>query len=103
MHDRSIALPAIESTNEAEVWLGSDQALGVIYLRDEIRPAAKRVIDFLKLCGLSVTLLTGDRVSPASIVAEQVGINDVRRAESTGQAAMHSRLAHIGKEGRDGR
>jgi Zn2+/Cd2+-exporting ATPase len=87
LHDRGIALPAIESTNDAEVWIANDQALGVIYLRDEIRPAAKRVIDFLKRCGLSVTLLTGDRVEPAAIVAEQVGINDVR-AELSPQAKL---------------
>jgi Cd2+/Zn2+-exporting ATPase len=78
MRDRGIALPAVESTNEAETWVGSEQALGVIYLRDEIRPAAKRVIDFLKRSGLPVTLLTGDRVGPAAMVAEKVGITDVR-------------------------
>jgi Cd2+/Zn2+-exporting ATPase len=77
MRDRGIALPAVESTNEAEVWVGSDQALGVIYLHDEIRPAAKRVIDFLRRSGLAVTLLTGDRPGPAAIVAEQVGISEV--------------------------
>ena len=29
---------AIESTNDAEVWIADDQALGAIYLRYEIRP-----------------------------------------------------------------
>ena len=87
MHDRGIAVPAIESTNEAEVLIADDQALGVIYLRDEIRPAAKRVIDFLKHSGLSVTLLTGDRIGPAAIVAEQVGITDIR-AELSPQAKL---------------
>jgi Cd2+/Zn2+-exporting ATPase len=87
MRDRGIALPAVESTNEAEVWVGSDQALGVIYLRDEIRRASKRVIDFLKRSGLPVTLLTGDRVCPAAMVAEQVGITDVR-AELSPQAKL---------------
>ena len=104
MRDRGIAIPAVELTNEGEVWIANDQALGVIYLRDEIRPAAKRVIDFLKRSGLSVTLLTGDRVGPAAMVAEQVGITDVR-AELSPQAKlqMHSRLARVGKEGGDGR
>jgi Cd2+/Zn2+-exporting ATPase len=78
MRDRGIALPAVELTNDAEVWIGDDQPLGVIYLRDEVRPAAKRVIDFLKRSGVSVALLTGDRPGPAVMVAEQVGINDVR-------------------------
>jgi Cd2+/Zn2+-exporting ATPase len=87
LHDRGIALPAIESTNDAEVWIANDQALGVIYLRDEIRPAAKPVIDFLKQYGLSVTLLTGDRVGPAAMVAEQVGITDIR-AELSPQAKL---------------
>jgi Cd2+/Zn2+-exporting ATPase len=87
MRDRGIAIPAVELTNEGEVWIANDQALGVIYLRDEIRPAAKRVIDFLKRCGLSVTLLTGDRVEPAAMVAERVGITDVR-AELSPQAKL---------------
>ena len=87
MRDRGIAIPAVELTNEGEVWVANDQALGVIYLRDEIRPAAKRVIDFLKRSGLSVTLLTGDRVAPAAMVAEQVGITDVR-AELSPQAKL---------------
>lgn len=87
LQDRGIALPTIETTNDAEVWIASDQALGVIYLRDEIRPATKRVIDFLKRSGLSVTLLTGDRLAPAAMVAEQVGITDVR-AELSPQAKL---------------
>ncbi|HEY3661477.1 MAG TPA: cation-translocating P-type ATPase, partial [Candidatus Udaeobacter sp.] len=58
MSDRGIPIPVVELTNEGEVWIANDQALGVIYLRDEIRPAAKRVIDFLKRSGLSVALLT---------------------------------------------
>jgi Cd2+/Zn2+-exporting ATPase len=87
LHDRGIALPRVELTNEAEVWTADDHALGVIYLRDEIRPAAKRVIDFLKRSAVSVTLITGDRVEPAAIVAEQVGINDVR-AELSPQAKL---------------
>jgi Zn2+/Cd2+-exporting ATPase len=87
LHDRGIALPAIESTNDAEVWIANDRALGVIYLRDDIRPAARRVIDFLKHHGLSVTLLTGDRVGPAAMIAQQVGITDVR-AELSPQAKL---------------
>ena len=87
MHDRGTAIPTVELTNEGEVWVADDQALGVIYLRDEIRPATKRVIEFLKRSGLSVTLLTGDRVGPAAMVAEQVGITDVR-AELSPQAKL---------------
>ncbi len=87
MRDRGITLPVIASGNEAEVWVASARPLGVIYLRDEIRPAAKGVVDFLKRSGVSVTLLTGDRPGPASMVADQVGIEDVR-AEMNPQAKL---------------
>ena len=69
------------------MWIASTQPLGVIYLRDEIRLAAKSVVDFLKQAGVSVTLLTGDRPGPAGMVADQVGIEDVR-AEMTPQAKL---------------
>jgi Cd2+/Zn2+-exporting ATPase len=63
------------------------KALGIVYLRDEIRPAAKGVIQFLKQSGLSVTLLTGDRPGPAAMVAQEVDIDDVR-AELSPQAKL---------------
>ena len=47
------------------------------------------VIDFLKKAGIHVTLLTGDRAEPAAMVAEQVGIDDVR-AELSPQAKLQS-------------
>ena len=87
LQDRGVALPVIASGSEAEVWIASTQPLGVIYLRDEIRLAAKSVVDFLKQAGVSVTLLTGDRPGPAGMVADQVGIEDVR-AEMTPQAKL---------------
>ena len=87
MHDRGIVLPPVASTNDAEVWVADKRALGVVYLRDGIRPAAKKVIDFFKRCGVPVTLLTGDRAAPAVFIAGQVGITDVR-AELTPQAKL---------------
>jgi Cd2+/Zn2+-exporting ATPase len=87
MHDRSISLPAIESNSQPEVWIAGAAALGLIYLRDEIRPAAKHVVDFLKQRGMSVTLLTGDRLAAAENVAAQVGIEDLR-AELSPQAKL---------------
>jgi Zn2+/Cd2+-exporting ATPase len=87
MRDRGVALPTVAPTNDAEVWIGDTHALGVIYLRDEIRPAARSVVDFLKRSNVSVTLLTGDRPGPAALVAEQAGIEDVR-AELSPQAKL---------------
>ena len=78
LRDRGLILPLIETTTEAEVWVGAEQALWMICLRDEVRPTAQGVVEFLKQAGHAVILLTGDRPVPAVMVAKQVGINDVR-------------------------
>jgi Cd2+/Zn2+-exporting ATPase len=87
MTDRGLHCPATGKSNDAEVWVADTTARGVIYLRDEVRSAAKHVINFLKHSGLSTTLLTGDRPGPAAIVADQVGISDVQ-AELSPQAKL---------------
>ena len=89
MRERGIALPVVDPTSEAEVWIAATEPQGVIYLRDEIRPNARRVIDFLKRRGLSVTLMTGDRLVAAEKIASQVGIEDVC-AEFTPEAKLQS-------------
>ena len=73
--------------SEAESEFLNTCALGLISLRDEIRPATKHVIDFLKQRGMSVTLLTGDRLAVAENVAAQVGIEDLY-AELSPQAKL---------------
>ena len=88
LEERGIVVSSSPETSNAEVWVATtNHLLGVIHLRDEIRPAAKRVIEFLKRSGITVTLLTGDRAEPAGFVADHVGINDVR-AELSPQAKL---------------
>ncbi len=78
MKERGVALPATDSSGQAEVWIANGAARGVIYLADEVRPAARPVIDYLKQSGAAVALLTGDRMAAARAVASEVGIDDVR-------------------------
>jgi Cd2+/Zn2+-exporting ATPase len=71
----------------AEVWIATTRPVALIHLADEIRPASKSVIAFLKKNGMLVTLLTGDRDAAAQAVAAQVGIKDVR-AEISPEAKL---------------
>ncbi len=50
---------------------------GVIALTDEIRPESERLIKELKKLGIVSILLTGDHLSSAQIVANQLGIQNV--------------------------
>lgn len=77
LRDRGIELNQISSVPDAEVWVASDRPIAVIYLRDQVRSAARSVIDFLKRNAIAVTLLTGDRAAAADAVARQVGIDEV--------------------------
>jgi len=62
---------------EAEVWVGRTSVLGVIYLRDRLRPATPSVIAALKDAGNSVALISGDRAAAADAVAAAAGIEEV--------------------------
>jgi P-type Cu+ transporter len=49
----------------------------VVALSDKVRPSAKATVDELKLLGIKVHMLTGDKEATARYVAEQLGITDV--------------------------
>jgi Zn2+/Cd2+-exporting ATPase len=69
--------PFPSSGAEAEVWVAQEVLLGVIYLRDRLRPATPSVIAALKNEGDSVALVSGDRASAAEMVARAAGIDEV--------------------------
>jgi len=48
--------------------------LGVIGLKDTLRPDAKATVDRLREMGLRVIMLTGDTASAAAVVAQQLGL-----------------------------
>ncbi|MHA7176952.1 heavy metal translocating P-type ATPase [Arthrobacter sp. Sr24] len=53
-------------------------AVGVIGVRDELRPEVPEVVNTLAARGLGVTMLTGDNERTANALASQAGIQDVR-------------------------
>ena len=79
MEQRGFAVAGFSSSGaEAEVWVARANALlGVIYLRDRLRPATPAVIATLQREGSSVALVSGDRASAAEMVARASGIEEV--------------------------
>ncbi|GIO13743.1 ATPase [Cohnella xylanilytica] len=53
------------------------ELVGVVALRDEIRPEAKRAVAKLRKLGIEVAMLTGDRSRTASAIARELGIGRV--------------------------
>ncbi|MDQ3116086.1 MAG: cadmium-translocating P-type ATPase [Verrucomicrobiota bacterium] len=78
MEQRGFAVAGYSSSGaEAEVWVAHDALLGVIYLRDRLRPATPAVIAALRRAGSSVALVSGDRAAAAEMVARASGIEEV--------------------------
>ncbi len=78
MEQRGFEVEGFPSSGaEAEVWVARGQLLGVVYLRDRLRPATPAVIAALRRDGNSVALVSGDRASAAAIVARAAGIEEV--------------------------
>jgi Cu2+-exporting ATPase len=65
--------------------------LGALFLADEIRPEAARVLDQLRSQGLRTALLTGDRPGVARRVAALLGIEEVHAEQPPARKAEQIR------------
>ncbi|MFC4075352.1 heavy metal translocating P-type ATPase [Salinithrix halophila] len=66
----------LEGEGKTVICIRSDHgAVGLIALRDTIRPEARTVVRRLKELGVQVVMLTGDRRQAAAAIADEVGID----------------------------
>ena len=82
----------------SEVWVSSDDLLGRVILRDDIRPESQPVLEEMRAAGLRTVVLTGDRRASAEHLRERLPVDDVR-------AELHpeDKVAAIRGLGADGR
>ncbi|AIG74341.1 Putative cation-transporting ATPase G [Amycolatopsis japonica] len=67
--------------------------LGLIGIRDELRPEAPEIVAELRDAGIEVAMLTGDNTRTAAALAAQAGIADVHaELKPTDKAALITRL-----------
>jgi Cd2+/Zn2+-exporting ATPase len=62
----------------SEVWVATENLLGCIVLRDDVRPQAAAVIDDLRGEGLRSAVLTGDNRAAADHLQAELKLDDVR-------------------------
>lgn len=73
------ALDTMESAGMTTVVVRADgRTVGVIGIRDELRPEAAEAVAALHAAGLRTTMLTGDNSRTAHALAAAAGISDVR-------------------------
>ncbi len=69
----------------SEVWIRHGEIVGRIVLRDDLRPAARLLVQELHSQGLTTLVLTGDRESSARLLRDEIGIREVRAGLSPAQ------------------
>ena len=85
MREWSVPLPDVTAAEAGvtRLWMALDEAgtgyriAGYFDARDTLRPSARGAVDWLKLHGLAVEMLTGDSASAAKPIAEAAGITQV--------------------------
>lgn len=66
----------LEDETKSVVVVGTQtEAIGLISVRDQIRPQAKAAIESLQKLGIEMVMITGDHDAIAQNVAQQLGIN----------------------------
>jgi Cd2+/Zn2+-exporting ATPase len=56
----------------------SDDLIGRILLKDEVRRESRAVLDQLRRMGIRTVMLTGDRNFAAQAVGQELGIDEIR-------------------------
>jgi K+-transporting ATPase ATPase B chain len=73
---------------------GSDaKALGVIYLKDTVKPGMKERFDELRTMGIRTVMVTGDNPITARFIAAEAGVDDF-----IAEATPEDKMAYIKKE-----
>lgn len=72
-----VAAPAAEA-GFSEVWLATEGLVGRLLLRDDLRPAARSVVETLRGLGLRTVVLTGDRHATGEQLRRQLAVDEVR-------------------------
>jgi Cu+-exporting ATPase len=73
------ALDSIDLGTATGAWVARDgRSLGVIGLADTVKPGAAEAVERLKRAGITVWMLTGDRLATAEAIGAQVGIGPER-------------------------
>jgi len=69
----------LRSQGKTVIVVGNAKGIhGLIAIRDDIRPKARKMIDTLHTMGIRVAMLTGDNPRTAEAFARELGIDDVR-------------------------
>ena len=68
-----------------------ERVVGVIGIRDELRPEAAHAIAALNAQGVSTVMLTGDNTATAQAIARQAGIDEVHAEQLPADKAEHIR------------
>ena len=69
----------LRAEGKTVIFVGTqEKILGLIAMRDQIRPNAKAMIDDFHAMGVATIMLTGDNGVTAKAVAADLGIDDIR-------------------------
>lgn len=82
----------------AEITGETGRVLGVIYLKDVVKPGMRERFDQLRTMGIRTVMITGDNAITAHAIAEEAGVDDV-----LAEATPEQKLELISKEQSKGR
>lgn len=95
---RAIALAVSQSIYPTDS-IRRNILLGVIFLKDDIRPEAKDGVSLIKSAGINIVMVTGDSRETATSIAKEVGIitsnNDIVLSSSDLEKLSDSELKKI--------
>ncbi|NVO01849.1 MAG: cadmium-translocating P-type ATPase [Bacteroidetes bacterium] len=98
-----IAKDFTNETNGNAYLLENNKLIAIVYLQDEIKPEAKKAIEFFKSQGVKTILLSGDNEEKCNDLSNILGINDVyfekqplEKLQIISELKKHGEIAMVG-------
>jgi Cd2+/Zn2+-exporting ATPase len=78
IYSSSPQIDQLRKKGKTVMFIGTeDTIMGLIAIRDEIRPQSKEAVNQLHAMGIKIAMLTGDNEITARAIADELGIDDV--------------------------
>lgn len=71
------------------VVLRDQRALGVIHLKDVVKPGIRDRFERIRVMGIKTIMITGDNRLTAQAIAREAGVDDLAEAKPERQASTH--------------
>ena len=95
---RVVVVAAVQDFDEQDAIVGSVEPLGLLFVKDQIRPSAPKTLEYFRDQGVRVNVISGDSAVTVSKVAKSAGVLGSDKCVDMSTVTTQEELERVAKE-----